>query len=212
MGIKDTFGDKVTLRIVDRNNFHEQTKIKEGWKHIDELRKEGNYESIKKRLDEQLEQAHKSGRISENCYRQGAGKALDRPMVKGRSRSYDPDGDRPAISEKSTGKREEAQRNQGLEKSTTKEPTKTEEKQQEAQKNQKASAVMLVIKAVVPTITANPESQKVILKAAEDRLNDMRAKGLEAKVKIYDNEVRVKKEDFLQQKEITPQKTKERDR
>lgn len=70
--VRDRFGDKVTLQIMDRRVFHEPKEL-EGWQFLPLLRSEGSHEHIKQRLHQALEDHHDAGRISESAYRQSLG-------------------------------------------------------------------------------------------------------------------------------------------
>ncbi|MDR1659776.1 MAG: hypothetical protein LBR94_05480 [Desulfovibrio sp.] len=71
------FGEKVALDISDHRDLS-NTKILEGWEHLNVLQSEGTNERIKTKLYEYLESIR--GNISAECYAQAAG----RPPVLGR--------------------------------------------------------------------------------------------------------------------------------
>jgi hypothetical protein len=70
--VRDSFGDKVTLQIMDRRVFHEPREL-EGWQYLPLLRSEGSHEHIKQRLHQALENHRAAGRIGESAYRQSLG-------------------------------------------------------------------------------------------------------------------------------------------
>jgi hypothetical protein len=72
--VRERFGDKISLQIMDRRRFREQREL-EGWQHLDVLRSEGNYEQIRERLHKALERHRSAGRINEDAYRQSIGQA-----------------------------------------------------------------------------------------------------------------------------------------
>lgn len=72
--VRERFGDKVALQIVDRRIFHE-SKVLKGWQHLTLLRSEGNHEHVRQRLHEALERHHGDGRVDEDAYRQALGHA-----------------------------------------------------------------------------------------------------------------------------------------
>ena len=67
------FGDAVQLVIRDLRE--SKPKQFNGWEHLHILRSEGNYENIKQKLNDRVENAFKNNHISENCYLQAIGKA-----------------------------------------------------------------------------------------------------------------------------------------
>jgi hypothetical protein len=70
--VRERFGDKVTLQIMDRRVFHEPKEL-EGWQYLPLLRSEGSHEHIKQRLHQALESHYTEGRIGESAYRQSLG-------------------------------------------------------------------------------------------------------------------------------------------
>jgi len=72
--VRDRFGGKVALRIVDRTIFREPKEYR-GWQHLPLLSSEGSYEHIKQRLHQALEHQRSTGGIDEDAYRQAFGDA-----------------------------------------------------------------------------------------------------------------------------------------
>jgi hypothetical protein len=72
--VRERFGGKVALRIVDRRIFHESKELK-GWQYLPVLKSEGNHEHIRQRLHRALEHHRSAGRIDEDAYRQALGHA-----------------------------------------------------------------------------------------------------------------------------------------
>lgn len=79
--IYEKFGEKINLQISDRSDFLHPVR-KSGWHHLTNLKKEGNYEQIKSRLDAKLEDCYAQEIISENCYRQASSKQLVGGLVR----------------------------------------------------------------------------------------------------------------------------------
>jgi hypothetical protein len=75
--LHDTFGDKVTLDILDKRIQYD-VKVFEGWEHLHILQSEGTRERIKARLSEYLEYIR--GKLSIDCYGQAAGLS---PVLRG---------------------------------------------------------------------------------------------------------------------------------
>lgn len=67
-------GELVKLEIFDSRKSNNPKKII-GWQYLDILKSEGDYATIKQRLETELERARNSNSISEDCYCQAAGKA-----------------------------------------------------------------------------------------------------------------------------------------
>lgn len=74
------FGNDVQLVVRDFRD-KENPKDLVGWENLNILKSEGRYEDIKHKLTKCVEQAHKQGRISDDCYLQANGKA-PRPIIK----------------------------------------------------------------------------------------------------------------------------------
>jgi hypothetical protein len=70
--VRERFGDKVALRVVDRRIFHESKRLR-GWQNLPLLKSEGDYEHIRQRLYQALEHHYSAGRIDEDAYRQALG-------------------------------------------------------------------------------------------------------------------------------------------
>lgn len=78
--IHKNFGNDVQLVVRDFRD-KENPKDLVGWENLNILKSEGRYEDIKHTLIQCVEQAHKQGRISDDCYLQANGKA-PRPIIK----------------------------------------------------------------------------------------------------------------------------------
>ncbi len=66
-------GEQVELEIYDSRE-QNNPKKNVGWEHLNILKSEGDYANIKQRLEAELERARESGTITEDCYRQAAGR------------------------------------------------------------------------------------------------------------------------------------------
>lgn len=75
--IQRQFGDKVELLVLDRPNYPEP-QWQQGWKNLSLLKSEGDYDQIKRRLENHLEARRAQG-LSVDAYRQAAGLA---PIVR----------------------------------------------------------------------------------------------------------------------------------
>jgi hypothetical protein len=67
------FGHDVKLVVYDYTDKRNEEQ-KNGWEYISILQKEGNYEQIKQRLINAVEQHRANGTISDDCYQQAYGK------------------------------------------------------------------------------------------------------------------------------------------
>jgi hypothetical protein len=74
--VRDRFGDKVTLQIMDRRVFHEPKEL-EGWQYLPLLRSEGSHEHIKQRLHKAHENHRNAGRIGEAPTDSPSDKSMD---------------------------------------------------------------------------------------------------------------------------------------
>jgi hypothetical protein len=72
--VRERFGAKVALQILDRRIFHEPEEL-EGWRYLTLLRSEGIYEHIKQRLHQALEHHRSANGIPEDAYGQALGYA-----------------------------------------------------------------------------------------------------------------------------------------
>ena len=70
--VRERFGDKVSVRVVDRRMFREPKELR-GWQYLSLLGSEGSYEHIKQRLHQALEHHRSTGGIDEDAYRQAFG-------------------------------------------------------------------------------------------------------------------------------------------
>ena len=73
--IRDHFGDRVALTVLDRSEGLNRTTERDGWDQIPALEKEGNYDRLHQRLTYALEQHREAGTISDDAYRQAKGDA-----------------------------------------------------------------------------------------------------------------------------------------
>lgn len=73
--IRNHFGDKVALKVVDRTKDFLNPQTFNGWEHLHILKSEGNHEQISERLTKYLEQARSDERIIGECYKQAGGKS-----------------------------------------------------------------------------------------------------------------------------------------
>ena len=96
--IHDMFGEKVALIIRDVRDRTNPITL-HGWRHLDVLESEGDRQTIRKRLEDRLEQHRATGLISDACYRQAGGRAVGHDGVAGPSGRRDTaDGDRRGLS------------------------------------------------------------------------------------------------------------------
>ena len=72
--IRARFGDQVDFHLIDRTNGMNNSTELSGLEHLDRLQK-GNYDQIRDRLTEALQQQFESHRISDDAYRQASGLA-----------------------------------------------------------------------------------------------------------------------------------------
>lgn len=75
--VNKEFGNKVEVNIIDLRD-RLQPKHLKGWHNLPILQSEGNYEAIKQKLTDRIEQYREQGKINEPAYRQAIGKAPDR--------------------------------------------------------------------------------------------------------------------------------------
>lgn len=91
--IQANFGEKISLIIADRSDFYHTTEIYKGWEHIPLLKREGNYNEIKQKLDSNTEQLFREGKINEMCYRQARSLPFNGRMVYPGRSQHDQNGD-----------------------------------------------------------------------------------------------------------------------
>jgi len=99
--IHQAYGDAVKLTVIDRLNPDKST-IAPGWDFLPILTSEGQYEHIKERLSNHLEQRYQSGSISSANYEQALGRAPDRSsheIYSERSGGVGSDADGPRVSQ-----------------------------------------------------------------------------------------------------------------
>ena len=131
--IRDHFGDKVALKVVDRTKDFLNPQTFNGWEHLHILKSEGNHEQISERLTKHLEQARSDERISGECYKQAGGGQSElwhtriRHMENGEIK---PHGERSSVSGTTNGIHQGSQRVQPL------------ESEKQARQNELASAFM----------------------------------------------------------------------
>lgn len=70
--VHDSFGDSVELLVFDYRNRRKPAWLR-GWQYISVLESEGDYEHIKNRLRDELEEQQRAGTISPGCYRHASG-------------------------------------------------------------------------------------------------------------------------------------------
>ena len=69
--VHEQFGEKVVLQVADVRD-RANVQVNSGWKNLNLLKSEGNYEQIKQRLVDALDKKRRAG-LDENAYRQAAG-------------------------------------------------------------------------------------------------------------------------------------------
>lgn len=131
--IRNHFGDKVALKVVDRTKDFLNPQTFNGWEHLHILKSEGNHEQISERLTKYLEQARSDERIIGECYKQAGGKSPEYLVTRIRhmeNGEIKPHGERSSVSGTTNGIHQGSQRVQPL------------ESEKQARQNELASAFM----------------------------------------------------------------------
>lgn len=141
--VRDRFGGKVALRIVDRTIFREPKEYR-GWEYLPLLRSEGSYEHVKQRLHQALEHHRCTGGIGEDAYRQAFGDAprsrhsgLDSSSRGGNEGSGDERGGAPQNREEAVLKHSPTATDSGLDSAPAREPTSDQLRSEELRRQQR---------------------------------------------------------------------------